>query len=332
MSFELILPFLRPIADLVQDPTVSEIMVNGSQRVFVERDGVIDVVEGVTIEERSLRVAVKNIARILGDDVSEEVPILDARLPDGSRVAAVLPPCSLGGTTLTIRKFHARFWTCQELVRVGMITEELVDLVRQALLHRDNVLISGGTGTGKTTLLNALATLLPASDRIVVIEDTAELQFTHPNLVRFEARRAQPDLPAVTIRDLLRATLRHRPDRIIVGEVRGGEAFDLLQALNTGHSGSLSTIHANSAELALTRFASCVLQSGVDLPYSAIRRLIGESIDLLFHLERRRGTRRLVHGMRVRAYEQTRDEYDLQSISVHTDESLKPTLEKRLGY
>src|SRR5688572_7388615 len=317
MSFDLILPFLRPIADLILDPTVSEIMVNGSQRVFVERDGVVYPVEGVTIEERSLKVAVKNIARILGDDVSEETPILDARLPDGSRVAAVFPPCSLGGTTLTIRKFHARFWTCEELVRVEMITDDLVDLVRQALSNRDNILISGGTGTGKTTLLNALATLLPDADRIVVIEDTAELQFTHTNLVRFEARRAQPDLPAVTMRDLLRATLRHRPDRIIVGEVRGGEAFDLLQTLNTGHSGSLSTIHANSAELALARFASCVLQSGVELPYSAIRRLISESIDLVLHLERHRGVRSVSEVIAVIGYESDRDTFQLQRESSH---------------
>ena len=314
MSFDLILPFLRPIADLILDPTVSEIMVNGSQRVFVERDGVIHPVEDVTIEERSLKVAVKNIARILGDDVSEETPILDARLPDGSRVAAVFPPCSIGGTTLTIRKFHARFWTCQELVRVGMITDDLVDLVRDALSSRDNILISGGTGTGKTTLLNALATLLPASDRIVVIEDTAELQFTHPNLVRFEARREQPDAKAVTIRDLLRATLRHRPDRIIVGEVRGGEAFDLLQALNTGHSGSLSTIHANSAEDALARFASCVLQSAIELPYTAIRRLISESIDLVLHVERSRGVRSVAQTVHVVGYEPSRDAYTLRPV------------------
>jgi pilus assembly protein CpaF len=315
MSFDLILPFLRPIAGLILDPTISEIMVNGSQRVFVERDGVVYPVEGVTIEERSLKVAIKNIARILGDDVSEEMPILDARLPDGSRVAAVFPPCSLGGTTLTIRKFHARFWTCEELVRVEMITDDLVDLVRQALSNRDNILISGGTGTGKTTLLNALATLLPDADRIVVIEDTAELQFTHTNLVRFEARRAQPDLPAVTMRDLLRATLRHRPDRIIVGEVRGGEAFDLLQTLNTGHSGSLSTIHANSAELALARFASCVLQSGIDLPYPAIHRLISQSIDLVIHLERRRGIRSVSELITVVGYQSERDAYVLQAPS-----------------
>jgi pilus assembly protein CpaF len=314
MSFDLILPFLRPIADLILDPTVSEIMVNGSQRVFVERDGVVYPVEDVTIEERSLKVAVKNIARLLGDDVSEETPILDARLPDGSRVAAVLPPCSLGGTTLTIRKFHSRFWTCEELVRVGMITEDLVDLVRTSLATRDNILISGGTGTGKTTLLNALATLLPASDRIVLIEDTAELTIAHPNLVRFEARREQPDVKAVTIRDLLRATLRHRPDRVIVGEVRGGEAFDLLQALNTGHSGSLSTIHANSAEHALARFASCVLQSGIDLPYTAIRRLISESINLVLHVERSRGVRSVTEGVHVVGYETSRDAYALRPV------------------
>jgi pilus assembly protein CpaF len=322
MSFDLILPFLRPIADLIQDPTVSEIMVNGSQHVFVERDGVVNPVEGVTIEERSLRVAVKNIARLLGDDVSEETPILDARLPDGSRVAAVLPPCSLEGTTLTIRKFHSRLWTCEELIRVGMITGALVDLVGQALVNRDNILISGGTGTGKTTLLNALATLLPESDRIIVIEDTAELQFTRPNVVRFEARRAQPDAPAVTIRDLLRATLRHRPDRIVVGEVRGGEAFDLLQAFNTGHSGSLSSIHANSAQLALARFASCVLQSGVELPYPALCRLIGESMNLVVHLERRRGVRVVTDAIRVMGYVAAAEAYELRPLSVSSPGSV----------
>jgi pilus assembly protein CpaF len=315
MSFDLILPFLRPIAHLIEDPTVSEIMVNGSQKLFIERDGIVQPVPGVTLDERYLKVAVKNIARLLGDDVSEETPILDARLPDGSRVAAVFPPCSLGGTTLTIRKFHSRLWACQELVCVGMITEDLVRLVRSALANRDNILISGGTGTGKTTLLNALAALLPESDRIVLIEDTAELTIAHPNLVRFEARRKQPDAPAVTIRDLLKATLRHRPDRIIVGEVRGGEAFDLLQTLNTGHSGSLSTIHANSAEQALVRFASCVLQSGVDLPYAAIRRLIGESIDVVLHLERRRGVRSVTETIRVAGYAPERDVYAVEVLT-----------------
>jgi pilus assembly protein CpaF len=229
MSFDVILPFLRPIAHLIEDQEVSEIMVNGSRRVFVERHGVLREACEVRIDERNLRVAVKNIARALGDDVSEEHPILDSRLPDGSRVAAVFPPCSVGGTTLTIRKFQTRFFTADELVRIGTLTPSVLTAVQSAMAGRKNILISGGTSTGKTTLLNAL---------VVLIEDTAELHLQRPNLVRFEARRAQGGLPAVTIRDLLRATLRHRPDRIIVGEVRGGEAFDLLQALNTGHAGT----------------------------------------------------------------------------------------------
>ena len=291
MSFELILPFLRPIAHLIRDPQITEIMVNGSGRVFVERAGQLETVADVTVREQNLRVAVRNLARVLGDDVSEERPLLDSRLPDGSRVAAALPPVSLGGTTLTIRKFHSRHFAAEELVQIGTLTREQLAILEHAIQARDNILISGGTGTGKTTLLNALAAFLPPEDRLVLIEDTAELQLEASNLVRFEARREQIGLPAVTIRDLLRATLRHRPDRILLGEVRGGEAFDLLKALNTGHSGSLSTIHANSAEQALSRFASCVLQSGIDLPYQAVRVGIAECLQLLVHLERRQGRR-----------------------------------------
>ena len=299
MSFELVLPFLRPIAHLITDPDVSEIMVNGAQGVFVERDGVLTRVEGVRLDERNLRVAVKNIARAVGDDISEEQPILDARLPDGSRVAAIFPPCSLGGTTLTIRKFQQRFFTAQELVRAGMLTEETLTTMREAVQRDHTLLISGGTSTGKTTLLNAISAFLPAQDRIVVIEDTAELHLTHHNVVRLEARRAQRDLPAVSIRDLLRAALRHRPDRIIVGEVRGGEAYDLLEALNTGHAGSLSTIHANSATQALNRFASCVVQSGVDLPYEVVRDQIAACVQLVVHLERSSGRRRVAEVLRL---------------------------------
>ncbi|MEP7307921.1 MAG: ATPase, T2SS/T4P/T4SS family [Acidobacteriota bacterium] len=310
MSFDVILPFLRPIAHLIQDPDVTEIMVNGGRRVFIERHGQLHEVEGVRVDERNLKVAVKNIARALGDDVSEEQPILDSRLPDGSRVAAILPPCSLGGTTLTIRKFQARFFTADELVRIGTMTAEVLATVQAAIARNVNILISGGTSTGKTTLLNALAAFLPSDDRVVLIEDTAELQIDRPNLVRLEARRAQAHLPAVTIRELLRATLRHRPDRIILGEVRGGEAFDLLQALNTGHAGSLSTIHANSAEQALARFASCVVQSGVELPYQAVRYQIAEAIDLVLHLGRHRGARHVEELIHVERYDVGRDGYD----------------------
>jgi pilus assembly protein CpaF len=317
VSFELILPFLQPLAHLIDDPDVSEIVVNGPERVFAERSGVLTQVEGVRIDEANLRVAVRNIARILGDDVSEEVPLLDARLPDGSRVAAVLPPCSLGGTTLAIRKFQSRRWTCAELVRAGMLSQELVNDVQSALLGRRNVLISGGTGTGKTTLLNALVSLLPLSDRLVVIEETAELSIAHPNVVRLEARRAQTGFPAVTIRDLLRATLRLRPDRILVGEVRGAEAFDLLQALNTGHSGSLSTLHANSAEQALARMASCVMQSGVDLPYGTARRMLADSVNMVLHVQRQNGVRMVAEAVRVVSYDSTADRYLLEPIGAH---------------
>jgi pilus assembly protein CpaF len=312
IGFEIILPFLRPIGPFLQDPDVSEIMVNPGGTVFLERQGQVEHVEGIVIPERSLQVAIRNIARTVGGDVSEEQPILDARLPDGSRVAAVLPPCSVGGTALAIRKFRSQFFTADELVRIGTLTDDVLCWIRAAIEKRRNVLISGGTSTGKTTLLNALAAFLPENDRIVIIEDTAELQVGQPNVVRLEARLARRDMPAVTIRELLKATLRLRPDRIIVGEVRGGEAYDLLQALNTGHAGTLSTIHANSAEQALSRFASCVLQSGVDLPYPAIRHSIADSLELVVHVERRHGRRVVRELRRISRYEAACDTYHFE--------------------
>lgn len=312
MSFDLILPFLRPISHLIQDPDVSEVMVNAGGRVFLERDGVLLEASDLHLEEKNLYVAVRNIARTLGDDVCEAQPILDARLPDGSRVAAVIPPCSVGGTTLTIRKFQHRFFSVDELVRVGMLTTHMRDVLLSAIDARQNILISGGTSTGKTTLLNALGASLPPHERVLVVEDTSELHINQPNLVRLEARRAQGELPAVSIRELLKATLRHRPDRIIVGEVRGGEAYDLLQALNTGHSGSLSTIHANSASQALARIASCALQSGVELPYTSIRLQVAEAIAWIVHLGRREGKRFVQQIVRIDGYDSSKDKYGLR--------------------
>ena len=314
MGFEVILPFLRPIEALIEDGAISEIMVNGSTRVFIERCGIVEEVSGVTIPEKSLQVAVRNIARALGDEINEEKPLLDSRLPDGSRVAAVIPPCSVNGTTLTIRKFHSRFFTPHELVRAGTLTPPVLDDLHSAIERRENILISGGTASGKTTLLTALATFIPDRDRIILIEETSEVQLVQPNLVRFEARREQPGIPPVTIRDLLRATLRHRPDRIILGEVRGGEAFDLLQAWNTGHSGSLSTIHANSAQQAISRFSSCVLQSGVELPYQVIRANIGDVVHLLLHLERRDGRRHASELLRLVRFDPQTDRYQFEEL------------------
>jgi len=246
----------------------------------------------------------------LGDDISEEKPVLDSRLPDGSRVAAVVPPCSLHGVTLTIRKFNAKHFGITDLIRIGTITEELAGILETAVVNRQNILISGGTGTGKTTLLNILATLIPEHERLLIIEDTAEIQISAPNLVRFEARVAQNGFSAVTIRELLKASLRHRPDRILLGEIRGAEAFDLLQLLNTGHSGSLSTVHATSARQGLARFTSCVLQSGVDLPYRAIKTNVGDSVNVVVHLERRPGRRFVSEVVEIHGYDPDRDEYN----------------------
>jgi pilus assembly protein CpaF len=314
MSFEVILPFLRPIEHLIRDGEISEIMVNGSGRIFIERHGELLAIPDATIPEKSLQVAVRNIARTLGDEVNDEMPLLDARLPDGSRVAAAIPPCSRRGTTLTIRKFQSRRFTPEELVRIGTVPQPAMDHLRDAVGQRQNILISGGTGSGKTTMLNALASFIDPEERVVLIEDTSEIQLSLENLVEFEARRVRPGLCAVTVRDLLRATLRHRPDRIILGEVRGGEAFDLLQALNTGHSGTLSTIHANSAEQAVTRFTSCVLQSGIELPYRAIRSNIGDAVQLLLHIERRSGRRYVAQLLRLVRYDAGRDQYDFEPV------------------
>jgi pilus assembly protein CpaF len=313
-GFEMILPFLKPIEHLILDDSISEVMVNGADQVFIEKAGFLQQVKGVSLGEKSLMVAVKNIARRLGDDISESKPILDSRLPDGSRVAAVIPPCSLRGVTLTIRKFNARHFEMEDLIHTGTLDRALANRLEDYVLARKNVLISGGTGTGKTTLLNILGKFIPEDERILLIEDTAEIQMAQPNLVRFEARQAQNGIPAVAIRDLLKAALRHRPDRIILGEIRGGEAFDLLQLLNTGHSGTLSTIHANSARQGLARFTSCVLQSGVDLPYRAIKTNIGDSLNVIVQAERRPGRRFISEVLEINSYDPDADLYDFGAV------------------
>jgi pilus assembly protein CpaF len=319
-GFELILPFLRPIENLILDSEISEIMVNGSDRIFIEKHGRIQAVHDVTISQKSLEVAVRNIARRLGDDISEDKPVLDSRLPDGSRVAAVLPPCSLNGVVLTIRKFNAKHFAIEDLIAEKTLTADIADRLRLAILERKNILISGGTGTGKTTLLTALSSFIPKRERVLVIEDTAEIQIQIPNLVRLEARRAQNGFPSVTIRELLKASLRHRPDRILLGEIRGAEAFDLLQLLNTGHSGTISTVHANSATQALSRFTSCVLESGIELPYRAIKNNIADSLNILVHLERRPGRRFISEVAAISGYKPELDRYELNPLFNRTED------------
>jgi len=309
-----IIPFLRPIEPLLRDAEVSDIMVNGEQAVFFEKHGIIYPFPDVTIREQSLQVAARNIARALGDEIGEERPILDSRLPDGSRVAIVLAPVSVNGTTITIRKFQNKRYHADELVRTGTLSPELLALLREAVQVRRNIVISGGTGTGKTTLLNALAAFIPDEERVVVIEDTSEIQIEKPNVVRLEAREEQEGLPPVPIRSLLRATLRMRPDRIILGEVRGGEAFDLLQAMNTGHSGSISTVHASSAPRTLTRLATCVMMSGIDLPHRTVRANIAEAVHLIVHIQRCQGRRAVSAVLRVGNYDSDNDRYELYTL------------------
>jgi pilus assembly protein CpaF len=317
-SLDRILPFLRPIEDLLRDPGITEVMVNdGGRRVFVERNGRLAAVPDRTLEPRNLIAAVKNIARTCGDEISEVQPLLDARLEDGSRVAAIFPPCAVLGPVLTVRKFTRRY-SLADLVEASALTPAMATYLASEVTSNRNLLISGGTGTGKTTLLNALAASIPDAERVFVIEDTSEIHLTKPNLVRLEARRAQvalgseAPLPPVTIADLVRATLRQRPDRILVGEVRGGEAFDLLQALNVGHQGSLTTIHGNSAEQALVRLAHCVLAANVGLPHHSIREAIALAIHLVVHVARRPdGLRHVTEIVTVQGYDVRSDRFVL---------------------
>jgi pilus assembly protein CpaF len=313
-GFETILPFLKPIEHLILDDTISEVMVNGPDHVFIEKQGFVEPVDNIHIGEKSLMVAVKNIARRLGDDISESKPILDSRLPDGSRVAAVIPPCSVNGVTLTIRKFNARHFGVEDLVQAGTLERWLANQLEGYVLARKNILIAGSTGSGKTSLLNVLGKFIPSDERILLIEDTSEIHMSQDNLVRFEARQPQNGLPAITIRELLKASLRHRPDRLILGEIRGGEAFDLLQLLNTGHSGSLSTVHATSARQGLARFTSCVLQSGVDQPYRSVKINVGDCVNVVVYLERRPGRRFVSEVVEVLGYDPDRDEYNFASV------------------
>jgi len=273
----------------------------------------------VKLTPESLIVAVKNIARRLGDDISEAKPILDSRLPDGSRVAAVIPPCSIQGVALTIRKFNSHKFRMNDLIERGTVPSDLAKQLEEFVVQRKNILICGGTGSGKTTLANILTEFIADHERIVLIEDTAEIHIHKENVLRFEARREQNGLPAVTIRDLLKASLRHRPDRIIVGEIRGGEAFDLLQLLNTGHSGTISTVHANSAAQGISRFTTCVLQSGIEMPYRAIKTNIANSLNIIVQIERRPGSRFVSEVLELRGYVQEGDQYDLRK--VYTRES-----------
>jgi pilus assembly protein CpaF len=296
---------LGPLEPLLADPEISDILVNGPDKVFIERHGKLERTEVRFRDEAHLLRMIDRIVTRVGRRIDEAAPMVDARLADGSRVNAIIPPLALDGAMLSIRRFRADSMTADDFVRLGSWTASIAEVLRGVVRGRLNVLISGGTGTGKTTLLNVLSSFIPADERILTIEDSAELRLQQPHVGRLETRPANIEgRGQVTQRDLVRNALRMRPDRIIVGEVRSGEAFDMLQAMNTGHDGSLTTIHANSPRDALARIENMVAMAGVDLPVRAVRSQIASAIDVVIQLERMEdGVRRLVSLQEIQGME-----------------------------
>ena len=288
---------LGPLEQFLDDPTVSEVMVNGSNNIFVERSGILERTNVRFISEEHLRRVIERIVSSVGRRIDESSPMVDARLADGSRVNVIVPPLSLDGSILTIRKFAKDPFTVTDLIAMGTFTDAFASVLAASVEGGMNVLVSGGTGTGKTTLLNVLSSFIPRTDRIVTIEDAVELQLHQEHVIRLEARPQNTEGNGeVTIRDLVRNALRMRPDRIIIGEVRGAEALDMLQAMNTGHDGSLTTVHANAPRDALSRLETMVLMAGYDLPTRAIREQISSALNLIVQIERARdGSRRISH-------------------------------------
>lgn len=284
-----------PLESLLQDSGVSEIMVNDHRTVYIEREGRIERTGVRFRDEDHLRHVIDRIVAPLGRRVDESSPLVDARLPDGSRVNAIIPPLALHGPALTIRKFSKEPFTLDRLVQLGTISAELQEFLHTSIKDRVSLVVSGGTGSGKTSTLNALGLCIPEHERLITIEDAAELQLHHPHWVALESRPANIEgRGEIPIRTLVRNALRMRPDRIIVGEVRGGEAFDMLQAMNTGHRGSLTTLHANSPRDALIRLESMVLMAGFDMPMTAIRRMISGAVELVLQQDRLADGRRVV--------------------------------------
>jgi pilus assembly protein CpaF len=294
-----------PLQPLLEDAEVTEIMVNGPDRVYVEKRGRLTRTTTTFANEAHLRRVIERIVSRVGRRIDESSPLVDARLADGSRVNAIIPPLAFSGSSLTIRKFSRTPLQVADLISFGTLSPEMAELLRACVEARLNIIVAGGTGTGKTTLLNVLSSFIPETERIITIEDAVELQLQQEHVVRLESRPANIEgKGAIGIRELVRNSLRMRPDRIVVGEVRGGESLDMLQAMNTGHDGSLSTVHANTPRDAVARLETLVLMAGMDLPLRAVREQVASAVDVIVQISRLRdGTRRITHVTEVQGME-----------------------------
>jgi len=298
MSFEVIIPFLRPIKHLLEAETVSEIMVNPDSSVWIEENGHIQLLSGIRFDDGALQTGLEVIANRFGKKLDAGSPIMNLRLPDGSRMAAMIPPVVNPRPLMTIRKFTSRNFTLEDLIRVGMLSEDHAATLTNAVRTGENILIAGGTGTGKSTVLGVLADAIPKEERILLIEDTAELHIRKPHIVSTESQ-VDTHKSKVTFDDLLKAVLRHRPDRIIVGEVRGPEARTMLDAMNTGHRGTLATIHSSSAEEAVRRLASLAIRDSANLELSVAEADVRRCLDLVVYISRRQGKRQVEDVIRI---------------------------------
>jgi pilus assembly protein CpaF len=297
-----VLSFLEPVGEFLRDGTVTEILINGHAEIFVERRGQLTRTEAAFPSEESLRAALRNIAQYAGRHFDEQHPILEGRLPDGSRIEAILPPAAPEGPSVAIRRFSRNTLTIERLVELGALPADAAALLRALVVSKQNIIVAGGTGSGKTSLLNALGSFIPDAERTIVIEDARELELMHDHVVFLEARPPDPrGKGAVAVRDLFRASLRMRPDRIVVGEIRGGEALDLIQAMTSGHGGCLSTVHATYPRDTLNRLETMALMSDVALPLSALRAQLASAVDVLVQTSRMRdGSRKITHISEVR--------------------------------
>ncbi len=313
-----LLSFFAPIRPYLDDPTVSEIMINGPDQIYVERAGILTLVDARFDGKEALTAAIRNLSQYVGKPVSAARPILEGRMPDGSRVEAILPPIAPDGPHVSIRRFFKEALTVERLVGFDSLTRSAADALQAFVVAKCNILVAGGTGSGKTSMLNALSGFIPDGERVVVIEDSREVQFQKPHVVQLEARPADAKGEgAITIRDIFRATLRMRPDRVVVGEIRGGEALDIVQAMTSGHGGCMGTLHATYPRDTLTRMETMAMMSDVDMPLAAMRAQIGSGIQIIVQVARLQdGSRKVTHVTEVLGFDIARQAYTLQDLFV----------------